>query len=113
MRCFHWENVLSFTAEERRLKSKNDPFWRVTAGYCDKLAANFFDYYQPGQMMDIDEMAIYFKGRHKCRCYNPNKPEKWHFKAYCLNDAETGYLLHFKLYAGKSEVRPNGMSATA
>jgi len=39
----------------------------------------------------IDEMAIAFKGRHRCKRYNPNKPDKWHLKSYCLNDSETGY----------------------
>ena len=56
-------------------------------------------------------MSIYFKGRHRCRCYNPNKPEKWHFKAFCLNDG--GYLWNFYMYQVATEQRPPEWSATA
>ena len=53
-----------------------------------------------------------FKGRHRCRCYNPNKPEKWHFKAFCLNDSGSGYLHRFYMYQGSTEQRPNDITAT-
>ena len=52
------------------------------------------------------------KGRHRCRCYNGSKPEKWHFKAFSLNDPTTGYYVNFYLSRGKGEERPDGMSAT-
>ena len=41
------------------------------------------------------------------------KPEKWHFKAFCLNDGKTGYLWDFYLYRGATVVRDDGWSATA
>lgn len=41
------------------------------------------------------------------------KPEKWRFKAFCLNDGTTGYLWNFYLYRGATEVRDDGWSATA
>ena len=53
------------------------------------------------------------KRRRKCRCYNPKKPEKWHLKVYALNCSKSGYLVRFKIYRGKGEVRPEGVSATA
>ena len=62
--------------------------------------------------MDIDEQCIPFKGRHKCKCYNPKKPETFHFKAFGLNDAITGYLSNFYLYGGKAENRPADVPAT-
>lgn len=76
------------------------------------FSTSFRHYYLCGREIDIDEMCIHFKGRHRCKCYNPNKPHKWHFKAYCLNCSKTGYLSNFFMYRGKDEQRPAGMSAT-
>lgn len=69
-------------------------------------------YWQLSQGGNIDEMSIAFKGRHKCKCYNPNKPHKWHFKAFCLNDSSCGYLWNVYLYRGAAEVREHNISAT-
>ena len=93
-----------------QLKAAN-PFWKVET-FTNRLAQNCRAHYCPGRYIDIDEMSINFKGRHKCRVYNPNKPEKFHFKAFCLNDSETGYLWDFYLYRGASEIRPPGVSAS-
>jgi hypothetical protein len=38
--------------------------------------------------------------------------EKWHFKIFALNNANTCYQYRFYLYQGKSEQRPAGVSAT-
>jgi len=108
----HWENTSGLSANERKQRNRQDPFWQVN-GFMDCLAFNFLYYFQPGQEFDIDEMCIWFKGRHKCRCYNASKPEKWHFKAFCLNCSKTGYLINFYLYRGKDEQRPRDISASA
>ena len=92
--CFHWVNTALFTEQEKKLKKKDDPFYQV-AGFLEALDSNFRCYYTLGQYFDIDEISIYFKGRHICRCYNPNKPHKWHFKAFALNCSKTGYLYSF------------------
>jgi hypothetical protein len=77
--CLHWRYVPEVEKAAAKLA---DPFWSV-AGFVEQLAENSRKYWILDQFMDIDEMSIYFKGKHKCRCYNPNKPEKWHFKAFC------------------------------
>ena len=110
-RHLHWTNTFGMTPAEKTAKNKENGFWQV-ASFLIKLSVNFARYYQPGQRMDIDEMCIWFKGRHRCRCFNPNKPEKWHFKAFCLNCSETGYVHRFYMYQGSSEVRPAGIAAT-
>jgi hypothetical protein len=94
-----------------RQRVKANPFFQVD-GFCDTLSNLYSTYYNLGQFIDVDKMSIYFKGRHKCCCYNPNKPEKWHLKSFCLNNADTGYLFNFYLYHS-AEVRPLGVSATA
>lgn len=93
-------------------KVRADAFWQV-GPFTDILNRNFCHYWRSNQNNSVDEASIPFKGRHRARVYNPNKPEKWHFKAYCLNDADTCYLLCFTLYRGKDEVRPPEHSATA
>ena len=67
------------TEAERAERNRLDGFWTI-ADLFDKLVENFQTYYIPYRRVSIDEMCIFFKGRHRCRCYNPNKPNKWHFK---------------------------------
>jgi hypothetical protein len=108
---FHWENTCNITDAERVIKNKADPFWSIST-FLKKLATNYRFYYQCGQKIDIDEMCIPFKGRHRAVVYNPNKPEKWHLKAFGLNCVETGYLSNFSMYGGKDENRPDDVAAT-
>ena len=109
MANWHWVVI---EQEHKAEAKRRDPFYLVE-GFVELMADTAQHFWRLGQFVDIDEMSIFYKGRHKCRCYNPNKPEKWHFKAFCLNDGETGYLWNFYLYRGASEVREAGWSATA
>ena len=63
--------------------------------------------------MDVYEQCIPWKGRHKCRCYNKDKPKKRFLKLYALNDSRSKYQYDFYPYRGKAEKRPPGVSATA
>ena len=76
----------------------NKPNLFSVRGILDKLANNFMRWYEPGQGLSGDESCFDFKGRHIARCYNPNKPAKWHFKAFCLHDSRSFYLLNFYMY---------------
>ena len=89
-----------YTDEQLKVLQKADPFWRMTP-LLDHLSDLYQRYFKCYQDIDIDEMCIGFKGRHIARCYNPNKPDKWHLKAFCLNDSRTGYLHRFYMYQGK------------
>lgn len=110
--CLHFEDRVSFSFDELEAKRKANPFWQVD-NFVHTLSTNFSAYYTLGRCFDVDEMSIYFKGKHICRCYNPNKPEKWHFKAFALNCSVTGYAWTLYLYHGAAEVRPHGVSATS
>ena len=96
----HIVNPDLFDAKELKDLQRSDPFWRVTP-LLDHLSRKFQKFFVCDQDIDIDEMCIGFKGRHIARCYNPNKPEKWHLKAFCLNDSSSGYLHSFYMYQGK------------
>jgi hypothetical protein len=104
LRCWHWDDTSLLDKETIKAKKKVDPFFTVKP-FLKRLSDNFTHYYVLPQKCCIDESCFPFKGRHKCRCYNPNKPHKWHFKAFCLNCSETGYLYSFFMYQGKDEDR--------
>lgn len=112
LKCWRFVDYSQYTDLQIALHKQTDPFWVVTS-FCEQLSRNFEAMWTPGQFIDIDEQCIPWKGRHKCRCYNPNKPEKWHFKVYSLNCSRTGYQVNFHLYRGKAENRPEGISATS
>ena len=95
----HVVKAHEFTDEMLKAFQKEDPFWRMTP-LLDHLSDLYQRYFKCYQDIDIDEMCIGFKGRHIARCYNPNKPDKWHLKAFCLNDSKTGYLHRFYMYHG-------------
>jgi len=107
-----WEDTAALTPAERAGKNEHDSFWTVS-GFIDQLAANFQRHFECGRCITVDEMCIFFKGRHRSRCYNPHKPNKWHFKAYCLNDSTTGYLHNMFMYQGRDEKRPEGQSSSS
>jgi hypothetical protein len=105
---WHWMDSSHIAEAERKEKNKANPFWSVQ-GYVDATAQNFRDHYICPQCFDIDEQ---WKGRHLAKCYNPNKPSKWHFKVYSLNCSHTTYRCNFFMYQGRDENRPAGMPAT-
>jgi hypothetical protein len=93
-----------FTAEERR----KDPFIKIRP-FLEELCASFSAAFTPFQALSIDEQTIAFKGRHKAKQYNKQKPQKWGFKNFAVYDSRTGFLLPFKSYGGKDENRPRDM----
>ena len=112
LKALHWTNTAGMTDEAKAKSKAESTFWQVD-GFLLKLSINCRHYFVMGQHFDIDEMCIYFKGRHISRCYNPSKPEKWHLKFFALNDGLTGYLFNFYPYQGATERRPAEWGATA
>jgi hypothetical protein len=112
--AWHYVSVRDYhnmEPEEQAAFRRAHPFYQVEP-LVELLQARFRRFYEPGQLVDIDEQCIPWKGRHRCRCYNPKKPVKWHFKIFSLNDSSTGYCSNFYFYEGKAEMRPPGMEAT-
>jgi hypothetical protein len=112
--AWHYVSVANYhnmEAEEQAAFRRAHPFYQVEP-LVELLQARFRRFYEPGQLVDIDEQCIPWKGRHRCRCYNPKKPVKWHFKVFSLNDSSSGYCSNFYFYEGKAETRPPGMEAT-
>lgn len=111
LRAWHWKDMSKVTQEQRAEFKEANPFWAVDE-FCSKMSGVCQSLYTCSQYVDVDEQCIPWKGRHKCRCYNPNKPEKFHFKIFSLNDSKSRYQWNFYLYRGASEIRPDGISAT-
>ena len=111
LRAWRYEDESGLTGEQINRNVKQSPFWYVK-GFVDSLRDRFQKMYKLGQNVDIDEQCIPWKGRHISRCYNPNKPEKWHFKCFALNCSLTGYMINVYLYEGSAENRPMNVPAT-
>jgi hypothetical protein len=109
--CLHWTNTIGISQRERDAKSKENCYWSIQ-GFLDGMAERCLALFNPGQKLDVDESCFSFLGRFRARCFNPNKPDPYHLKAFCLNDAITGFCCNFFMYQGKDEVRPEGLSAT-
>lgn len=107
----HFVDASTITPTEREKRNKSDGFWPITT-LLEKLAILFQQYYRCGQDFNIDEQCILMKGTHRCKCFNPNKPNKFHFKLFCLNCSSNGYQLNMFMYQGKDEIRPDTQSAT-
>jgi hypothetical protein len=106
-----WMDTTDIAPADRAARNAADGFWTITTLF-DSINQKFKKYYTPYSKLSIDEMCVFFKGRHRCRCYNPSKPNKWHFKIYALCDARNGYVYDWFLYRGKDERRPAEFTAS-
>ena len=61
------------------------------------ISASQFYYLLKGDL-SLDEAMIPFQGRHSLIQYLPLKPIKYGFKAFLLCEAETGYVLNWRMY---------------
>jgi hypothetical protein len=111
-RCFHCVDVTNINNEQRKMMNQDDCFWIVDP-FLSKLAERYQLFWQLDVNVNIDEGTIGFRGHHRARCFNPNKPHKYHFKAFCLNDSKTSYLYNFYMYRGKDESADPNLPATA
>jgi hypothetical protein len=81
--------------------------------YLQLMAHRFQDLRVPARDLTLDEFTMPWRGRHRARCFNPNKPCRYHLKGFSLNEATTGYCYNFAMYEGRDEKRPPGVTATS
>ena len=77
-----------------------DPFFKL-APLLNLTSHNFHLRYRPHLELSIDEAIVGYKGRHRLKMYNPNKPQKWGFKVRQQADAHSWCVLSQILYRGK------------
>jgi hypothetical protein len=68
----------------------------------EQLNLNFKKNIKSSSYLSVDEAMIKFKGRTSLKQYMPMKPVKRGYKAWCLADSTTGYILKFDIYTGKT-----------
>ena len=107
----HWINTAAVSAQEQATRAKEDGFWKL-GDFVPLLSGLFQRLRVSRRNLTLDEFTIPLRGRHRCKCFNPNKPCRYHLKGYSLNEAETGYCLCFFMYQGRDEKRPAGVTAT-
>lgn len=77
----------------------------------DMMNERFLANYTASSHLAVDESMILFKGRSSMKQYMPMKPKiKRGYKVWSLADSETGYLLKFQLYEGKSAHKPDDIT---
>ena len=86
-----------------------DPLYKVRT-VLDKCSATYLANIIPGKKVAVDESMLKYKGRLYFKQYLPMKPVKWGIKLFALCDSETGAVLKFFVYTGKSN---NGESGGA
>ncbi|MDP3780804.1 MAG: hypothetical protein Q8Q69_06445 [Nitrosopumilaceae archaeon] len=70
---WHFVDTSTTTLEEQERQKGVDPFWTVTE-LVEFLSDKSQQYWTLGQNFDIDEQSVPFKGRHRCKVCNRNKP---------------------------------------
>ena len=112
----HMVDTSVYTATEQAAKNISDPFWKLGEGehrleeYLSKIYAH---HRVPAADLTLDEFGVPFKGRHRSRQHNKQKPHKYHFRGFSLNEASTGYSMGLYMYPGQSEKLPKGIIASA
>uniref|UniRef100_A0A8P4JXH0 PiggyBac transposable element-derived protein domain-containing protein n=1 Tax=Dicentrarchus labrax TaxID=13489 RepID=A0A8P4JXH0_DICLA len=78
----------------------------------DLIIPRFSAVYGPRKQLSLDEMTIAFKGKCTLKMYNPNKPDKYGYKAFVLSEAKSGYVLQWSLYTGQHGDEVTDLGAT-
>ena len=78
-----------------------DPLFKLRP-IIDCQTSRFGSLWQPFENLGIDEAAIAWNGPLGFKCYNKDKPEKYHVKAYEAGDSSNGYIMKYEIYTGKT-----------
>lgn len=69
----------------------------------EKVMKNCTRYYYPSRYVTIDERMISYIGKQEYVIYNPQKPSKYGFCLYILEDSESGYTYAMKILESPKE----------
>lgn len=94
---------LHFT--NNRNENKQDRVRKIRSVY-DELRKKFKNVFVPFQKLVIDESLVLFKGRLAFKQYIPSKRHRFGIKLFVLCDCETGVIMDFITYTGKTTEIP-------
>ena len=112
----HMVDTSVYTATEQTAMNISDPFWKLGEGEdrIDNTISKLFARHRVcATDLTLDEFGVPFKGRHRARQHNKQKPNPYHFRGFSLNEARTGYSMGLYMYQGQSEKLPKGIIASA
>ena len=98
-----YQNILTFfhLSDNEIYLQKGSPDYdpRKKMGFFySYITTRFSSLYTPHQHLSVDEGCIPFKGHVSFKCYNPNKPNKYHLKTFKVVDSlNLTYMLVLKL----------------
>jgi hypothetical protein len=88
--------------DNRSLSTSTDRLFKIRS-LLDGMLMLWKANHLPKSHLSIDETIIPFKGRLLIKQYMPQKPHRFGVKAYSVCDAETGYVVKWKIYTGKED----------
>ncbi|XP_070576771.1 piggyBac transposable element-derived protein 4-like [Ptychodera flava] len=88
-----------------------DPLFKLGAVYRN-IVRNFRDVWQPNKNICVDEGMVPFRGNIHFKVHNPDKQDKYGFKAYEVCDSSNGYCCKFELYTVRSDETTSGKGKT-
>ena len=66
------------------------------------ISSKLCDLFIPNRDLSVDEAMVKYKGHSSIKQYMPQKPVKRGFKIWMLADSDTGYVMKFSVYEGKT-----------
>ena len=96
-----WNFHLNDDSLNPRYGQENHDALAKLRNFLDMCCRTFQHTYSPLSNLSLDEGCCPWKGRLRFKCYNPNKPAKFHIKLFQLCEAKSGYCLGFNVYTGK------------
>ena len=102
--CFRFTDATRMPERERKEKNREDGLWTVQS-FLTRISDNFLKQCKPYQDLSIDEICFPFKGRHRYRHYNKDKPHPYHFMFFGLCCPLTSYLLRLLPSRGRDQER--------
>ncbi|CAH2104217.1 unnamed protein product [Euphydryas editha] len=85
-------------ASDNNSLDKNDKMTKLRP-LMNNLKQKFLDHTPIEQHLTYDESMIEYFGRHGCKQCIRNKPIRFGYKCWCLNNS-SGYLTNFEVYQG-------------
>ena len=62
--------------------------------------------YKPKHKLSVDQAMVGYHGRLGIKQYIKNKLMPWGIKIWCCVEAQSGYILNFRVYTGKTDYSP-------
>ncbi|MCL4143795.1 UNVERIFIED_CONTAM: hypothetical protein GTU68_064841, partial [Idotea baltica] len=101
LRRNRFETIMQFLHMADNTSLNADDKYAKIRPFSELLRKNFMEHFCPSQQLSHDETMIEYFGKHGCKQCIRNKPIRFGYKVWCLNN-RNGYLVNFDIYQGKT-----------